>query len=543
MSSDEESKGFVVRIRGLPWSAKKSDVVSFFSDSKVVEEEEGVKLIYGKDGRPTGEAFLEFFDQNDMDNAFKKHNKHMGKRYIEVYRSQKSEMEWVTQRAGEDAVKPKEGQCVRLRGLPYGCTKEDIIQFFSGLEIKANGITLMTDMNRRPTGEAYVRFASQEEAEKSLKKHKEKIGHRYIEIFKCSPQEVTNANNNMRRMMRTHPYDRMPPMPPMPGFGFPPMRGGGGGGGVGRFKGSYGGYTEAYRGLGLFDGFMDYAGFGNPRMGPMGPMPPMGPMGQRMGGWGDNPGFGYPGPGGGMGGPGGGMGGGSRTGADYVSMTGHHVHMRGIPFAATQQDIKEFFSGTAQPTSISFGFNENGRKNGEADVEFATHEEAYAAMSKNREHIGPRYIELFLHSNPRRRDMGGTDRDYNSRMDNSFGGGFGGNEPRSSDYSGSGYDSGGGSGNYNRGGGNYSSGPYSDSGFNNSSNYGSGNYNRGGGGSKGDFGGSGGDMGGRYSGSGGGNYAAGGGSSYSGGSGYYGGNQSGQSRGGSGGMGSYSGFQ
>lgn len=35
-------------------------------------------------------------------------------------------------RAGEDAVKPKEGQCVRLRGLPYGCTKEDIIQFFNG---------------------------------------------------------------------------------------------------------------------------------------------------------------------------------------------------------------------------------------------------------------------------------------------------------------------------------------------------------------------------------------------------------------------------
>lgn len=49
---------------------------------------------------------------------------------------------------------------------------------FAGLEIKANGITLMTDVNRRPTGEAYVRFASKEEAEKSLKKHKEKIGHR-----------------------------------------------------------------------------------------------------------------------------------------------------------------------------------------------------------------------------------------------------------------------------------------------------------------------------------------------------------------------------
>ncbi|XP_071829839.1 heterogeneous nuclear ribonucleoprotein H-like isoform X2 [Apostichopus japonicus] len=430
MSSDEESKGFVVRIRGLPWSASKSDVISFFKDSKIVEEADGVKLIYGKDARPTGEAFVEFFDQNDMDSAFKMHNKHMGKRYIEVYRSQKSEMDWVMKRAGEDAVKPKEGQCVRLRGLPYGCTKEDIIQFFNGMEIKANGITLMTDLNRRPTGEAYVRFATKEEAEKSLKKHKEKIGHRYIEIFKCSPQEVTNATTSMRRVLRTPPFDRLPPMPPAQGYGFPPpMRGGPG---VPRMRGGgYGGYLEAYRGLALFDNFMDYAGYGNPRMGPVGPMPPGGPMGPRMpGAWGDNAGFGYPGGGGGGGGGmGGGMGvsGGGRGGSDFVSNTGHYVHMRGIPFAATQQDIKEFFSGVAIPTNIVFGFNDNGRKNGEADVEFPTHDEALAAMSKNREYIGPRYIELNLHSNPRRRDISGAnERDYGSRIGGS--GFYGGNQ-------------------------------------------------------------------------------------------------------------------
>lgn len=51
------------------------------------------------------------------------------------------------------------------------------------------------------------------------------------------------------------------------------------------------GYLEAYRGLALFDNFMDYAGYGNPRMGPVGPMPPGGPMGPRMpGAWGDNAG-------------------------------------------------------------------------------------------------------------------------------------------------------------------------------------------------------------------------------------------------------------
>ena len=34
------------------------------------------------------------------------------------------------------------------------------------------------------TGEAFVQFASQEVAEKALKEHKERTGHRYIKIFK-----------------------------------------------------------------------------------------------------------------------------------------------------------------------------------------------------------------------------------------------------------------------------------------------------------------------------------------------------------------------
>ena len=34
---------------------------------------------------------------------------------------------------------------VRLRGLPFGCSKEEISQFFNGFEIVPNGITLSFD--------------------------------------------------------------------------------------------------------------------------------------------------------------------------------------------------------------------------------------------------------------------------------------------------------------------------------------------------------------------------------------------------------------
>ena len=40
----------------------------------------------------------------------------------------------------------------------------------------------------------------------------------------------------------------------------------------------------------------------------------------------------------------------------------------------------------------------DGRVTGEADVEFATHEDAVAAMSKDKANMQHRYVELFLNS-------------------------------------------------------------------------------------------------------------------------------------------------
>lgn len=54
-----------------------------------------------------------------------------------------------------------------------------ICPWVEGLEIVPNGITLPVDIQGRSTGEAFVQFASQDIAEKALKKHKERIGHRW----------------------------------------------------------------------------------------------------------------------------------------------------------------------------------------------------------------------------------------------------------------------------------------------------------------------------------------------------------------------------
>ncbi|XP_048038783.1 uncharacterized protein LOC125263686 [Megalobrama amblycephala] len=77
--------------------------------------------------------------------------------------------------------------------------------------------------------------------------------------------------------------------------------------------------------------------------------------------------------------------------------SGHFVHMRGLPFRATEADIAHFFA-PLNPVRVHIDVGPNGKSTGEADVEFRSHEDAVSAMSKDKNHMQHRYIELFLNS-------------------------------------------------------------------------------------------------------------------------------------------------
>lgn len=53
-------------------------------------------------------------------------------KFSTVFKAKRSEMEWVVKRAGFGGSGGEDDGCVRLRGLPFGCSKEEIAQFFSG---------------------------------------------------------------------------------------------------------------------------------------------------------------------------------------------------------------------------------------------------------------------------------------------------------------------------------------------------------------------------------------------------------------------------
>lgn len=71
------------------------------------------------------------------------------------------------------------------------------------------------------------------------------------------------------------------------------------------------------------------------------------------------------------------------------------IKMRGLPYTALPREIVKFFEGYRYvPNGIHMVTGLSGRPTGEAFVEFVSVEEAHRAMERNKNNIGPRYVEL-----------------------------------------------------------------------------------------------------------------------------------------------------
>lgn len=73
----------VLRLRGLPFSASRRDIVNFFKDFNL--RENAVHLVVSAEGRPTGEAFVEFPSITLSKAAMNKDKMILGDRYIELF--------------------------------------------------------------------------------------------------------------------------------------------------------------------------------------------------------------------------------------------------------------------------------------------------------------------------------------------------------------------------------------------------------------------------------------------------------------------------
>mmetsp|Transcript_8716 Transcript_8716/g.28688 ORF Transcript_8716/g.28688 Transcript_8716/m.28688 type:complete len:294 (-) Transcript_8716:182-1063(-) len=280
-----------------------------------------------------------------------------------------------------------ESPILKLKGLPFSATEQDIFAFFQGYQLQQASLHFGQD--NRPSGMAFCVFSSPDEARKAMARDRAYMGQRFVKVLRVSKEEMDDQLGQSRG-----------------GGGF-----GGGGGGYG--MGGGGGYGMG----GGHGGFDDYRGApgGYDQMQQMPPQQQGGFGGGGFGG-GSFGGFGgYDQRQGGFGGFGGGGFGDSRGGFDYRGgpqqgfpgydqqpmgmgppSAGCTLKLRGLPFRISPEEIMQFFQGYQfVPGSLTLGQDNLGRPSGEGWIIFVSAEEAERAQrERNREYIGSRYIEL-----------------------------------------------------------------------------------------------------------------------------------------------------
>ena len=86
---------------------------------------------------------------------------------------------------------------------------------------------------------------------------------------------------------------------------------------------------------------------------------------------------------------------------EKIATTPYTLKMLGLPFRATEEDVKTFFHPITV-AAVRFTSDDRGRPTGRAYADFSTDTDLKKALQRDRDCIGRRYIELFVDEGPQR---------------------------------------------------------------------------------------------------------------------------------------------
>lgn len=185
---------YVLHLRGLPFQATDNDITNFLQVDR--ENLQEIRITKNSQGRPSGEAYVVAKDEATAEGCLGRHKETMANygRYIEIFKSTPDNMNkgaTITNANGSawDGV-------VRIRGLPFQSTIDDVKNFFAGLSWVDNGIFAPRNAKGESTGEAWIQFDSYSVAQDALSREKQEVGGRYIDTFKSSNKEIRVAMIN-----------------------------------------------------------------------------------------------------------------------------------------------------------------------------------------------------------------------------------------------------------------------------------------------------------------------------------------------------------
>lgn len=84
-NNQDQKSPYLIRIRGLPWTTTKRDIIDFFDGVHILNGEDGIHMVtYALlPNRPLGEAYIQLASQRDLELAHTFDRKNLGSRYIE----------------------------------------------------------------------------------------------------------------------------------------------------------------------------------------------------------------------------------------------------------------------------------------------------------------------------------------------------------------------------------------------------------------------------------------------------------------------------
>ena len=209
-----------VRLRGVPFDAYDHDVRMFLG-CEVVDV-----LMCRKNGRMSGEAIVVFPSAFNAQMSLQKNGQNMGRRYIEIFPATKQEYykaiaQTLEGGGGKGGFGPEGGPgadgaegaggpmggggppprdvehtgILKMRGLPFEATKENIIEWFGDaavqppVALEADSVLICQNFSGRPSGVAFARFAGAEEAQAAAAMDRKMFGRRYVELFPAQPED------------------------------------------------------------------------------------------------------------------------------------------------------------------------------------------------------------------------------------------------------------------------------------------------------------------------------------------------------------------
>ena len=143
-----------------------------------------------RQGLPSGDALIEFVNEENLKLALGRNRRPMGNRIIHIRKADTKEV----QTAQKVYAKEKDDGVfiLRLRGLPQMIEESEIIAFFAPIKTATNGL-FVVKISGVSTGEAFVQFNSEEDRAKGLKMNKDEIREHSIKVDKSGLLDIQRA--------------------------------------------------------------------------------------------------------------------------------------------------------------------------------------------------------------------------------------------------------------------------------------------------------------------------------------------------------------